>query len=73
MLLGFDKSNPLDYPRICCEEPESLLGGGESNTSSGLTAAELADLLGFSSVVAMVDWLAELPFGEMVMYLSLLA
>jgi len=67
-------SSPQAFPRDCCEEPESLLGGGESESSEsyGLTAAELAEMLGFSSVAAMVDWLVEQPFGAMAVYLSLL-
>ena len=74
LLNGWSGCDPLTYPRDCCPEPESLLGGGESESSesSGLTAAELAEFLGFQSVAAMVDWLVEQPFGEMAVYLSLL-
>lgn len=76
LLGGWDQTRP--YPRTCSESMNgssgSNAGGHSENQSSGgvLTLAQLQTLLGFSSMPALVHWLAQQPYVEMVAWLELL-
>jgi len=59
-----------DYPRSCASESLMVGGGGEKQSETVLTLAEVLEILGFSTTHEFVTWVTQLEFEEFLVWME---